>query len=496
MQNLASLVDIGLRHGPDRPVFTGPTGEVSYGQFAQQIATARARLASLGVRKGDRVAIGLAFAPDFAVAFYATLGLGAIAVPMNTTLTPREARYYLEDSGAGVMVAPHDIGQSWASATDVTRVDIEELGSHPDIVSVDAIPDVDGSETAVILYTSGTTGTPKGAELTYSGLWFQLLEENLADPAVVGPLRDEVVMGVLPLFHTMGVTVLNLTIQAGAAMWPVKKFDPRTAAEALASGRIDVFVGVPTHVQMLLAASEDLMFTTPVRRLVTAGAALTTNVREAAEQRLGTPVIDGYGLTEASPAVAFNRDGIPIRDGSVGQVLPGVELHIVGTEGTPLPTGDIGEIVLRGPNVMKGYWHKPEATQETIVDGWLKSGDVGRLDNEGNLYIVDRLKQIIIRGGYNVYPGEVEAVLNSCPGVVAGAVTGMPDERVGEEIVALVVCGEGADEERLRWHMSENLAPYKTPRHYVFVDALPRTATGKIARAELAALLPEPPTTR
>ncbi|HEY3263022.1 MAG TPA: AMP-binding protein [Pseudonocardiaceae bacterium] len=486
MENLAALVDDGAALGPARPAFVHADGVVSYGDLVDQISASRAALRDLGVQRGDRVAISLAFAPDFAVAFYGALGIGAIAVPMNPALTPREAGHYLADSGAKVLLA-HPHAAAWTTSRDVQLVGPDQLRTHvgrAELVSLDA------EDTAVILYTSGTTGTPKGAELTHGNLAFNAT--TLADLAIIGPLPSDVVAGVLPLFHTMGLTVLNLTLAAGAAMWPVEKFDARQIAELIDSAQITLLAGVPTHVQMIMTHSEDLRFRTPLRRVTTGGAEIQPTLRTWVEERLGTPVIEGYGLTEASPTVASHRDDAEIRNGSAGRPLPGVDVQIVDPQGNRVPPGELGEIIVRGPNVMKGYWNNPDATAQAVSGGWLATGDIGRVDADGYLYLVDRLKQLIIRGGYNVYPREIETVLREHPAVADVAVVGIPDDRLGEEIAAFIV---GTDapraEQQIREHARANLASYKSPRRFIFVDELPKTPTGKIARAELrSSLLP------
>jgi len=489
MTNLADIVDRTADLRGRLAAFVEEDGQISYGELVDRIAAARAALQSLGVGQQDRVAIGLAYAPDFAVAFYATLGIGAVAVPMNPALTAREAAHYLNDSGARILVSPAETGGKWIAGHDVVLADVGDLLQHPQRAG--KVP-VDADDTAVILYTSGTTGAPKGAELTHANLLFNATV--LGDPAVIGPAPGDVVGGILPLFHTMGLTILNLTLAAGAAMRPIAKFDARRVAELIAAGRITILSGVPTHLQMLMNNSDGLAFPTPLTRLSTAGSGLPQAVRTWAETRLGVAAIEGYGLTEASPAVTYNRTDAPLRTGAVGRPLPGVQIKIVDAQRHEVTGGEPGEIIVRGPNVMKGYWNNPEATRRAITDGWLSTGDVGRVDADGYLYIVDRLKQLIIRGGFNVYPGEVESVLQAHPAVTEAAVAGIPDERVGEEIVAFIVGATAAQfEDRIRDHVRANLAPYKTPRRYIFVADLPRTATGKIARTTLPSLVDREP---
>ncbi|MHA4853941.1 AMP-binding protein [Rhodococcus sp. MSC1_016] len=483
MYNLANLVDVSADLGSTRPAFVGPNLSMTYRELAEQIGVARAGLLDLGVGGGDRVAVSLTYAPDFAVAFYATLGIGAIAVPMNPALTAREAAHYLDDSGAKILVGRSE-AERWVQDKPVTLVDIDQLRRSRDSAPKTSVS-ID--DTAVLLYTSGTTGVPKGAALTHANLLFNATE--LADTAIVGPTQTDVVAGVLPLFHTMGITVLNVTLKAGASWWPIEKFEARQVAELIDCGRVTMLTAVPTHLQMLMTSSDGLKFATPMKRLSTAGAGLPPAVRRWAENTLGTPVIEGYGLTEASPAVAYGRAD-SLRPGSVGRPLPRVEVKVVDAMGAEVASDELGEIIVRGPNVMKGYWNNPTATDAAITDGWLATGDIGRVDADGYLYIVDRLKQVIIRGGFNVYPGEVEAVLREHPAVAEAAVVGVPDERVGEEITAFVV-GTGAplSEEQLRDYARANLASYKSPRRFVLTTDLPRTPTGKIARTQLPALL-------
>ncbi|MGW4091557.1 class I adenylate-forming enzyme family protein [Nocardia sp. NPDC004750] len=483
MSNLADLVDIGAGLGADRAAFITDEEVITYGELTDRIAAARGGLRALNVERGDRVAVSQAYPLDFAVAFYAALGIGAIAVPMNPALTAREAAHQLRDSGAKTLIATSEGGE-WTNGTDISVVDVGTLRRHP--AHADKVA-VSSSDTAAILYTSGTTGAPKGAELTHGNLLFNA--EVLGETAVLGPAADDVVAGILPPFHTMGLTVLGLALRAGAAVWPMAKFDARRVAELIDARKITILVGVPTHLQMLMHNSTGLTFSTPLERLSTAGAALPQAVRVWAEKRFGVPVIVGYGLTEAAPAVAYNRTDRPLRTSSVGPVLPGVQVKIVAPDGSEVPVGEVGEIAVRGPNVMKGYWGNPIATDRAIRDGWLYTGDVGRLDADNHLYVVDRLKQLIIRGGFNVYPGEVESVLQDHPAVTESAVVGVPDDRVGEEIVAFIVsAGPQVSEAELRNHVSANLAAYKTPRRFIFTSQLPRTPTGKVARSVLPSL--------
>jgi long-chain acyl-CoA synthetase len=346
----------------------------------------------------------------------------------------------------------------------------------------------DDQDTAVILYTSGTTGRPKGAELTHANL------RRNAEAVVAQHAIDErtVTLGALPLFHSFGQTCsLNATIAAGGCLTLLPRFDPGEALAAIERDRVSLFQGVPTMYAAMLAHPDRARFdVSALRECVSGGAPMPAEVQRGFETAFRCAVLEGYGLSETSPVAASNRSDRPRRPGTIGVPIDGVEMRVVGEDGRELPVGDVGEIVIRGHNVMKGYWGRPEATAEAIdADGWFHSGDLGRVDEDGCFTIVDRKKDIIIRGGYNVYPREVEEVLHEHPAVREAAVVGVPHARLGEEVGAAVALADDADgtgPEELREWVRARVAAYKYPRHVWLVAELPKGPTGKVLKREIA----------
>jgi long-chain acyl-CoA synthetase len=337
----------------------------------------------------------------------------------------------------------------------------------------------------VILYTSGTTGTPKGAELTHANL------RRNADLALgLFDLGSEAVtLGALPLFHSFGQTCgLNATIAAGGTLTLIPRFDPGKALEIIARDGVNVFQGVPTmYSAMLHCDSAESADTSSLTVCASGGAAMPVEVMRAFEEKFGAKILEGYGLSETSPVASFNHPDRERKAGSIGTPIDGVEMKVVDDDGNDVPQGEVGEIVIRGHNVMKGYWNKPEATEEAIRDGWFHTGDMAKVDEDGYFFIVDRKKDMIIRGGYNVYPREIEEVLYEHPAVREVAVVGVPDDSLGEEVGAAVALKEGqtVTEEELRDHAKEHVASYKYPRRIWFVDELPKGPTGKILKREI-----------
>jgi long-chain acyl-CoA synthetase len=339
----------------------------------------------------------------------------------------------------------------------------------------------------VILYTSGTTGKPKGAELTHRSV---MRNSEVVAMTATDVREGDVILGALPLFHIFGQTVgMNASLRAGATLVLLPKFDPEATLAAIEANQMTHFYGVPTMFGALLHhPGRERYDTSSLRICVTGGASMPVEVLHGFERAFSCEVLEGYGLSETSPVVTTNHAGRERRAGSVGTPIDGVEVRVVDDAGRPLPVGEVGEIVVRGHNVMKGYWKRPEATAEAIRDGWFHTGDLGRTDQDGYFYIVDRKKDMIIRGGYNVYPREVEEVLYEHPQIREAAVIGMPDERWGEEIGAAVVLHEGErlEAQEVSDYVKERIAAYKYPRIVWFVDELPKGPTGKILKREIA----------
>ena len=489
MTNLATnLVDTTAREG-HRPAVRLDDLVLSYADFDDRSARVAGWLSGRGVGRGDRVGIMLPNVIEFAVFYYGTLRSGATVVPMNPLLKSREVQHYLGDSGSSLVFASTSavdeasIGAARAGTTCV-RVDsafIEEIAAYP--ASRDVVPR-DDDDTAVILYTSGTTGTPKGAELTHANM-----RTNAAVTArallVLSP--DDVVMGCLPLFHSFGQTCgLNAAVLAGACVTLMPRFDAAAALQVIERDRVTVFEGVPTMYAAMLNAGGRAADTSSLRICVSGGAALPVEVLRGFAETFGAPILEGYGLSETSPVASFNRLG-NAKPGSIGYAIDGVEMCVVDGLGGDLPAGEIGEIAIRGHNVMKGYWQRPDATADVIRDGWFHTGDLGTKDRDGFFYIVDRQKDLIIRGGFNVYPREIEEVLYEHPAVLEAAVIGLPHPTHGEEVgAAVALCpGSVTSSDELRDYVKERVAAYKYPRHVWLVDALPKGPTGKILKREI-----------
>jgi long-chain acyl-CoA synthetase len=352
------------------------------------------------------------------------------------------------------------------------------------------VADRDPDDTAVILYTSGTTGTPKGAELTHQNLARNCeISQSTFDLGA-----DAVTLGALPLFHSFGQTcALNATIASGGTLTLIPRFDPGKALEIIQRDRVNVFEGVPTMYNAILHHPERDRFDTSTLQLcVSGGSAMPVELLRGFEDAFGCKVLEGYGLSESSPVASFNPRDRERKPGSIGVPIRDVEMKVVDDDGNEVPQGEIGEIVIRGHNVMKGYWNKPEATAETLRDGWLHTGDMATIDEDGYFFIVDRKKDMIIRGGYNVYPREIEEVLYEHPDVVEAAVVGIPHDELGEEVGAAVALKDGATttDRELSDFVKGQVAAYKYPRRVWFVDDLPKGPTGKILKREIQ--LPEP----
>jgi len=491
--NLAdSLARTAAAH-PDRVAIRLGEQILTYRDLDDASARVAGLLAARDVEPGHPVGVMLPNVPEFAVVYFGVLRAGAVVVPMNPLLKAREVAYYLGDSGASVIFAWHgaaaevEIGAKEADAEAIV-VDPATFGdllatATPAFEVVDRAND----DTAVVLYTSGTTGRPKGAELTHANL-IKNAEVMGNDLLQLEP--DDVIFGGLPLFHSFGQTcTLNTAVAAGATLTVLPRFDPAQALRMLADHHATVFAGVPTMYSALLhVADRDGYDVSALRVCVSGGAAMPVEVLRQFEDAFGCIVLEGYGLSETSPVASFNHPDRERKPGSIGTPIRGVEMQVVGADGNELRQGEVGEIAIRGHNIMKGYWQKPEATAEAIdADGWFRTGDVGRVDEDGYYYIVDRKKDLIIRGGYNVYPREIEEVLYEHPAVAEAAVIGMPNAELGEEVGAAVVLKPGmsvtADE--LRAFVKAQVAAYKYPRRVWFVETLPKGPTGKILKREI-----------
>jgi len=489
--NLATLLTRTAADLPDRPALRLDEDVETFRDVDLASARVAALLAAHQIGPGDRVGVMLPNVPEFALVYYGVLRAGAVVVPMNPLLKAREVAYYLSDSEARLIFAWHDAAEEAAegagsAGTEIVVVDPasfrQELAGH---LPATEVVDREAADTAVILYTSGTTGKPKGAELTHRNM-LRNAEVVQSDLLNLGP--DDVLFGGLPLFHSFGQTcTLNVAMATGATLALLPRFDARAAVNLLSRTKATVFAGVPTMYSAFLALPEAPPLP-ELRTSISGGAALPVEVLHRFEERFGSQVLEGYGLSETSPVASFNRPDRERKAGSIGTPVTGVEMRVVDAAGEPVPTGEVGEIAIRGHNVMKGYWRKPEATAEVLdASGWFRTGDVGRVDEDGYFFIVDRKKDLVIRGGFNIYPREIEEVLYEHPAVAEAAVIGIPHPQLGEEVAAAVTLAPGAatTEGALRDFVKRQVAPYKYPRVVRIVDSLPKGPTGKILKREI-----------
>lgn len=491
MANLSqNLVDAATAR-PDHLALKCGESRYSYREFDEAAAKVATLLADRGIVPGDRVGLMLPNVPEFAILFYGILRAGAVAVPMNPLLKSREIAFYLGNTSAKLILAVPTFadeakGGAEASGADCVVVD-ESLQAAISAAAPQAAPVArDDLDTAVILHTSGTTGKPKGAELTHIGLH---RNAEITVRTLIGAGTDDVLMGCLPLFHVFGLTCgLNSAVIAQASLTLIPRFDPIVVLDAIATDEVTVFLGVPTMYSALIAAQRPTDDTSSLRTCVSGGAALPAQVITDFEANFNAVILEGYGLSETSPVACFNHPDKERRAGTIGTPIEGVQMRIVDVNGREAPTGEPGEVQIKGHNVMKGYWQLPEKTAEAVdADGWFSTGDVGTKDADGYYRIVDRTKDMIIRGGMNIYPREVEEVLYEHPDVAAAAVVGVPHQTLGEDVGAAIQLKTGAEvtADELRTYVKDRVAAYKYPRQLWFVEALPTGATGKIQKRDI-----------
>jgi long-chain acyl-CoA synthetase len=492
-ENLANiLTETAARHG-DSTAFKLDDLELNYALLDEGTARFAALLKAKGIKQGDRVGLMLPNVPYFPLVYYGTLRAGAIVVPMNVLLKGREVHFYLEDPGARLLFAWHGFAEAAESGASDAGAEcvLVKPGEFEQLVASQEpeyeLADKSADDTAVVLYTSGTTGTPKGAELTHANLRSNC---TVSTKALGDFSTEDVLLGALPLFHTFGQTcTMNCGVLAGACVTMLPRFDPEKALEIIERDRVTVFQGVPTmYNAMLHADNAGSIDASSLRVCNSGGAAIPVELIRAFEEKFNCAILEGYGLSETSPVASFNQRGRPRKPGSIGTPIEGVEMQVWDDDGNNLSQGEVGEIVIRGHNVMKGYWNRPDATKAVLTgEGWFHTGDMARIDEDGYFFIVDRKKDMIIRGGYNVYPREIEEVLYEHPAVKEAAVVGVPDDALGEEVgAAVVLCkGEQIDPAELRNYVKEQVAAYKYPRKIWFVDDLPKGPTGKILKREV-----------
>lgn len=495
MTNLATNL---VRTATEHPNATGLKfmgNDISYAALHGMAAKVAGALRENGIEPGDRVAIILPNVPAFPVVYWGILLAGGTVVPMNPLLKAGEIDYFFSDSGAKIaFVWPDFVDEATKGAVNAgTRIitcgpmgpiDGALEGGEPIATPVER----DDEDTAIILYTSGTTGRPKGAELTHKNIH---LNATRSSTSIQELSRDDVVMGCLPLFHVFGLVVgLNAATIVGASLAMIPRFDPAEAIKVISTQGVTIMQGVPTmYAAILNHPDSDDMDASRLRTCASGGSAMPLEVMRAFEEKFNCVILEGYGLSETSPVASFNMPDRERKPGTIGTAIPGCEMRCVDLDGREVPVGEVGEIAIRGDNVMKGYWGKPEATAEAIPDGWFRTGDLATMDEDGYFTIVDRKKDMILRGGMNVYPREVEELLYTHPAILEAAVVGMPDDLLGEQVGAAVSLRPGATvtpEEIVAWS-KERIAAYKYPRKVWIVSELPKGPTGKILRREVHA---------
>jgi long-chain acyl-CoA synthetase len=508
MLSIASILAESAHRYPDRAAVVFAEAPVTYAALWEQARRYAAVMRERGVGAGDRVAILLGNTPHFPIAYYGVLALGGVVVPVHALLRADEIEYTLRDAGAKLLVCAGPLlGEGAKGAelagvpvlavmdggdADVERVDVLAASTEP----IDQLVLRDATDDAVILYTSGTTGQPKGAVLSQFNM---VMNAIAAATNVLDIGEDDVILGVLPLFHSFGQTcVMNSGFFRGATVVLMPRFDGPQALDLMIRHQVTLFIGVPTMYIGLLEAARTDDRRPPLARACSGGASLPVAVIERFKDVFGVDIYEGYGLSETSPVATFNQEVYGRKPGTVGCAIWGVDVEIARAEVEDrielLPRGEIGEVVIRGHNIMKGYHNRPDATAAAIVDGWFRSGDLGTKDEDGFVSIVDRKKDLVIRGGFNVYPREVEERLLRHPAVGQVAVIGVPHETYGEEVCAVVVRSPeaaGRDEDELAQEIvdwsREQLGRHKYPRIVRFAEALPLGPSGKVLKRELVA---------
>lgn len=463
---------------------------ITYGQLDKMVLAYAHNLKRAGLKSGDKVVLSCLNSPEFIYSYFGTVRNGGVIVPINLLLTMEEIAYIVKDSEAKFMIMHPLILQkskltreAIEKALGITLIVLdEEFNAQLSAVPTEGFEDlIEENSISTFLYTSGTTGKQKAAMLTHKNLVVNSEQCYIALQA----RPDDVYMCVLPMFHVFAFTAcILMPLWSGTTVSILESFQPKEVIETLLKDGITIFMGVPSMYVVLMEAGKKNITFPKLRLAISGGAALPVEIYRQGREIMKLPIVEGYGLTEASPAVSFNPpDGIQ-KEGSIGLPLPNVECRIVDDDDNELPAGEVGELAVRGENVMLGYYNQIGETVKTLRNGWLHTGDLAKKDEDGYIYIVDRKKDMVIVAGLNVYPREVEEVIYQCPKVKEAAVIGLADKLRGEYVKAFVVLKEGEEchsKELLRF-MRERLAAYKLPRHIEFVDSLPKNSTGKIMK--------------
>jgi len=495
MAHLVTNLIEAARHDGDLPAVKLDDEVLSFQNLLDAASRVAAMLQTRGLGPDDRIGLVLPNVPAFPVFFYGALMAGCVVVPLNPLLKAREIEYCLRDSGAKLVVSSQRGGDAAAQAAQSSGTQcllVGAAGPSPDQLGdpevASTMVERSDDDNAVLLYSAGMTGKPMGAQLTQANLG------SNADVAVsiLGCVRGDIMMGCLPLFHVFGLTCgLNAAVAARACLTLIPRFHPAKALEVIARDSVTIFLGVPTMYSVLLQTQNRASFDlSTLRTCVSGGSALPVEVMRSFEQAFGCVLLEGYGLSETSPVVSFNHRDAERKPGSIGTPVTGMEVKLIDDEGNEVPEGgdQVGEIAIRGDGVMKGYWGRPAETAAAIQDGWFRSGDLATRDADGYYFIVGRKKHMILRGGYNVYPREIEDALSEHEAVVESAVIGLRHPDLGEEVGALVVlrAGASASVEELQSFAKERVAAYKYPRRLWIVEKLPKDAAGNILRREVS----------
>lgn len=493
--NLADFLTNTKDRIPDHPAIRFEGETITFAEMNGRVDALANGLISLGLRPGDVCVLMMPSSLNWAVIYYALAKLGAVVVPVNFLYRQRELEYMFRDSGARAFVGHSDYLKEAAPVMDsMPRMELciaegenlpagftslkELFEEGQDFPTYQTQPD----DPLCVIYTSGTTGEPKGAVLTHKGL----MNDAIAVAKVRHYEPEDIILSVLPLFHIYGMThPLNISIYLGLTVRMWTSFDAEAVMAAIEEEKSTIFYAVPTMVNRLVELAKNRPpKRSSLRFCISGGASLPVEILHRFEKAFDTTIYESYGLTEFSPTCVENPFGRETRPGSIGLPIPPFKLRVVDENDKDVPAGEVGELIVSGDAVMKEYLNKPEATAEALTGGWLHTGDLARMDEDGYIYIVDRKKELIIRGGYNIYPREIEEVLYTHPGVLEAAVIGVPHSDLGEEVAAVIVLRPGAEvtADQLRQYVRDRVAPYKYPRLVRFVDELPKTAAGKIMK--------------
>lgn len=475
----------GAKH---KAAFLGPE-KVTYGQLQAEVEKYRNYFYQTGIRAGERVGLLAKNSPEFVFSYMAVVSLGAVVVPLNYQLVAREIAYIVKDAKMRYLITMSCIDlhaelQSCQYDQKITQLIIPEFSRELAHMEIAAAPGaaVEPGNVCVIIYTSGTTGNPKGALLTHKNL----VSNAQALLEVLPVTAEDKVLCVLPMYHCFAWTCAVLaSLMSGTAIRILEAFVLKETIAVIARERITVIYGVPPMYNLFVGYGTADGFA-QVKCFISGGASLPENIAQQFQKKFGKQIIEGYGLSEASPVVAINQVG-KVKYRSIGKPLPGIKARILDEDGRELPPGIVGELTVQGSNVMQGYYNLPAATKQALRDGWLHTGDLAYTDQEGYLYIVDRLKDMIIASGENIYPREIEELLFAHPSITEAAVVGFPDRLRGQATCAYVVAAEGhtVDKKALREFLQKKLAAYKIPREFVQLATLPKNSTGKVLKTVL-----------